>query len=90
MFMDAFGPKGSAALAGITGDVTVFTTIKARGRLSGGQVVESNKFTFPITVFTSGARYTGCPPGTGPAGRCVIGQDVAKLPPGTPACVSVS
>ncbi|OJT27361.1 hypothetical protein BO221_05115 [Archangium sp. Cb G35] len=85
VFMDAFGPKGSAALVGKDG--TVFATIKGRGRLSSGQVVESNKFTFPITVFTSGASYV-CAAPLVPAGRCVIGQDVPRFPPGTTACVS--
>lgn len=77
MFINAFGPKGSAALAG-KGAGTVFTTIKARGRLSSGQVVESNKFTFPITVYTSGALYACTAPQV-PAGRCVIGQDVVVM-----------
>ncbi|KFA93509.1 hypothetical protein Q664_08585 [Archangium violaceum Cb vi76] len=74
VFMNAFGPKGSAALEGKDG--VVFSTIKARGRMSGGQVVESNKFTFPIRVYSSGATYD-CADDQIPAGACVVGQDVA-------------
>ncbi|WPB79441.1 hypothetical protein KYC5002_09820 [Archangium violaceum] len=76
VFMNAFGPKGAVALTGKNG--TVFTTIKARGRLSSGQVVESNKFTFPIRVYSSGASYS-CAGTQVPAGTCVVGQDVAVI-----------
>lgn len=83
VFMNAFGPKAVAALPGKAG--TVFTTIKARGRLSGGQVVESNKFTFPVTVYASGASYA-CAGDQEPAGVCVRGQDVI-IPDGSNGCV---
>ncbi|MFE8601658.1 putative periplasmic lipoprotein [Archangium violaceum] len=76
VFMNAFGPKMVEVLRSFpVGSVgTVFATIKARGRLSGGQTVESNKFTFPITVSASGA--SSCPPGQIPAGACqILGQD---------------
>jgi len=79
VFMNAFGPKASAALKSsisVGSSGTVFTTIKARGRLSGGQIVESNKFTFPVTVRATG--FTYCPAGQIPSGTCGRpGQDVA-------------
>ncbi len=63
VFMSAFGPKLVEALrtafTSPTQRGTVFATLKARGKLSGGQTVESNKFTFPITVYASGYPY--CP-----------------------------
>jgi hypothetical protein len=77
VFMSAFGPKAAETLrTSITGDQrgTVFTTIKSRGRLSSGQTVESNKFTFPVTVYASGLTY--CPAGQIPNGACQRpGQD---------------
>jgi hypothetical protein len=81
MFIRAFGPQAlknlKTAFTGIsdpTQAVTVLATIKARGRLSGGQVVESNKFTFPVTVFSTG--FAGCPAGLIPSGTCGFpGQD---------------
>jgi hypothetical protein len=59
MFVRAFGAKAVEALATAvpcsdTNRVTVLTTMKMRGRLSGGQVVETNEITFPVTVFNSG------------------------------------
>lgn len=76
-FVGAFGPK---AIERLQADifpgtaVTVLSTIKGRGRLSGGQVVESNEITFPVTVFASGRLY--CPPGEIPTGACrIAGQD---------------
>ncbi|WP_375767290.1 hypothetical protein NR798_37260 [Archangium gephyra] len=71
-FVSAFGPKAIKALGEAIAPgqaVTVLSTIKARGRMSGGQVVESNKFTFPVTVFSSG--FSGvCPAGQVPSGTC--------------------
>ncbi|MCY1081138.1 hypothetical protein [Archangium lansingense] len=87
MFVRAFGPQALTRLASTitfgAEPVTILTTVKARGRLSGGQVVESNKFTFPVTVVNSG--YTPgvggaagtCPVGTPRNGVCAIpGQDI--------------
>ena len=78
-FVRALGPQALAALrTAITPGtgVTVLTTIKGRGKLSGGQTVESNEFTFPVTVYATGLTY--CPAGQIPAGTCGIpGQDVA-------------
>jgi hypothetical protein len=79
LFVRAFGPQAleslQTAVTPGSEPVTVLATIKARGRLSGGQVVESNKFTFPVTVFASGLVY--CPAGEIPSGTCGIpGQDV--------------
>ncbi|HEX5748694.1 MAG TPA: hypothetical protein VFZ09_20810 [Archangium sp.] len=88
VFMNAFGPKAVAALPG-KGAGTVFATIKARGRLSSGQTVESNKFTFPVTVYTSGATYDCTDPDTKPAGTCVRGQDVL-VPSGSNGCVDAT
>lgn len=77
IFMNAFGPKAFKTLRSIPvgSEGTLFTTIKARGRLSGGQPVESNKFTFPIIVYNSGASYSSCPAGQVAAGVCRAGQD---------------
>ncbi|HYO60046.1 hypothetical protein [Archangium sp.] len=63
--------------------ITVFSTIKGRGVMSGGQIVETNEITFPIAVVNSGYK-PGTPAGTcengkPPAGQgffvCVYGQD---------------
>ncbi len=82
-FVRGLGPQALAALrTAITPGtgVTVLSTIKGRGRLSGGQTVESNEFTFPITVYASGLTY--CPVGQIPAGTCGIpGQDA-------PGCIT--
>ncbi|MFY0529285.1 hypothetical protein ACN28I_41010 [Archangium gephyra] len=72
-FVRAFGPGALDALRNaITPGtaVTVLSTIKARGRLSGGQVVESNAFTFPVTVISSG--FGGCADGEFASGACGI------------------
>ena len=78
-FVRAIGPRALAVLRAAitpgTGGVTVLSTIKARGKLSGGQTVETNKFTFPVTVYATGLTY--CPPGQVPAGTCFLpGQDI--------------
>jgi hypothetical protein len=49
------GPKALTVLQDNVEDpVTVFATVKARGRMSGGQIIETNEITFPINVFSSG------------------------------------
>ncbi|HYO66179.1 MAG TPA: hypothetical protein VEU33_08860 [Archangium sp.] len=78
VFMNAFGPKMLEALrTGFTSPDqrgTVYTTIKARGRLSSGQTVDSNKFQFPVTVYETNFGY--CPLGEIPLGTCQrAGQD---------------
>ncbi len=81
IFMEAFGPKALDVLEAsipVGGQGTLFATLKARGRLSGGQTVESNEFTFPITVFKSGASYVCTAPQV-PSGVCRNGQDVSRL-----------
>lgn len=88
LFVRAFGPKALAALSGITDptvSVTVLTTIQARGRLSGGQEVRSNKFTFPVTVVNSGydPRTGACGAGGTPTavGVCgIAGQEFRICP----------
>jgi hypothetical protein len=70
-FIGALGPGALDALyRSITPGmaVTVLSTIKARGRLSGGQPVESNEFTFPVTVVNSG--FSTCAEGEVPSGIC--------------------
>ncbi len=50
------GPKALAVLQeSVSSDapVTVFATLKGRGRMSGGQVIETNEITFPINVGSS-------------------------------------
>ncbi|MGZ3457695.1 MAG: hypothetical protein ACXU86_04235 [Archangium sp.] len=67
--LNGFGPKALAQLQGAISvgqaPVTVFTTIKARGLL-GGQKVETNEITFPVTVLNSGfdPSTSTCPAGT--------------------------
>jgi hypothetical protein len=87
LFVRAFGPKALTQLQNMTvnSPVTVLTTVKARGRLSGGQSVESNKFTFPITVVNSGyvPSTRTCALGGTPneAGVCtILGQEVRICP----------
>ncbi len=67
ILFDGFGPEAynrvRAWMASNRSQVTVLSTIKARGYLSGGQNVESNIFTFPITAFVT------TPPATCPEGR---------------------
>jgi hypothetical protein len=83
-----FGPQALDRLKGLPVDasVTVLSTIKGRGVMSGGQIVESNEITFPITVVNSGfvpgtpPKCPGDRPGT-PAGLCVLGQDVGRICP---------
>lgn len=92
VFMNALGPKAIEALrtsipvtTPLRSQGIVYSTLKLRGRLSGGQPVESNKFTFPISVENSGLTY--CPAGQFPVGTCQIpGQDAAGCsgPPGGP------
>lgn len=81
----AFGPKGLAAVNALpqsfTETTTVIVTIKARGKLSGGQTVESNEIPFPVTVYNTGfVPSTGaCPAGatTKVMGACGAGQGAA-------------
>lgn len=87
LFVRTFGPKALAQLQSmaVNSPVTVLTTVEARGRLSGGQSVESNRFTFPITVVNSGyVPSTGtCALGGTPAvsGVCaIVGQDSRICP----------
>jgi hypothetical protein len=50
------GPKALTVLQeSVTSDAaaSVLVTVKGRGRMSGGQVVETNEITFPITVSSS-------------------------------------
>jgi hypothetical protein len=50
------GPKALTVLQdSVSSDepVTVFVTVKGRGRMSGGQVVETNEITFPVVVGSS-------------------------------------
>lgn len=82
IFVRGFGPQAFEALnaptLNLTSPVTVLSTIKGRGRLSGGQVVETNEITFPIAVSR-----TSVPPCTGDqvlSGTCgIAGQDVPRL-----------
>ncbi|WNG34531.1 hypothetical protein F0U61_13450 [Archangium violaceum] len=76
LFVYAFGPKALEQLRAQIGErtVTVLATIKARGHMSGGQTVETNEITFPVTVADSG--WAGCPDGTIATGVCGFpGQD---------------
>jgi hypothetical protein len=80
LFMTAFGPKALKALVDQVQPgaepVTVLATIKGKGYLSSGQSVESNEFTFPITVFSSSSPPTSCATNETLSGTCgVIGQD---------------
>lgn len=80
LFMTAFGPKGLKALVDQVqpgaDPVTVLATIKGRGYLSSGQSVETNEFTFPVTVFASSSPPTTCATDETLSGTCgVIGQD---------------
>ncbi|MFL5351125.1 hypothetical protein [Archangium sp.] len=79
LFMYAFGPKALKVLQEQVqpgGDpITVLTTIKGQGYLSSGQSVESNEFTFPVTVFASSSVPT-CATDESLSGTCgVVGQD---------------
>jgi hypothetical protein len=81
------GPKALEVLGDnvAEGDtVTVFATIKARGRMSGGQIVETNEITFPINVISSGfdPESGTCGDGVpvtlpGPCGN--YGQDMGRI-----------
>lgn len=80
LFMTAFGPKGLKALVDQVQPgaepVTVLATIKGRGYLSSGQSVETNEFTFPVTVFASSSLPASCATDETLSGTCgVIGQD---------------
>ena len=94
----ALGPKALTALEAAVGEgqqVTVFSTIKARGQFSSGMATESNEITFPINIINSGFDPTtlACPGGlvftpsqaVGPCGQ--LGQDVGDIcrppPPAT-------
>ncbi|ATB27981.1 hypothetical protein [Melittangium boletus] len=79
--MEAFGPKAVSALGELAGglgpdeSLTVLATIKARGHLgAGGFAVESNEFTFPITVYGPGQ----CSAVAG--GACYPGQNATCTP----------
>lgn len=80
LFMYAFGPKALKILAEQVqpgaDPITVLATIKGRGYLSSGQSVESNEFTFPVTVFASASPPTSCAETESLSGTCgVVGQD---------------
>jgi hypothetical protein len=84
VLVNAFGPKALEKLNAYldAGDpdirVGVISTIKARGRLGTSSNVESNQFSFPVSVFSTG--YSGtCAPGFTPSGTCNVGQDVQKV-----------
>jgi hypothetical protein len=79
------GPKALEALVDSVDDpVTVFVTVKGRGRMSGGQVVETNEITFPINLINSGfdpesgTCFDGQPVNIeGPCGN--YGQDMGRI-----------
>ncbi len=84
----ALGPKALTVLQGsVTDPVTVFVTVKGRGRMSGGQVVETNEVTFPISVGNSGYNpstktcATGVTPSATPAPCGNYGQDMGPICP---------
>lgn len=88
LFMHAFGPEAFKRLTpdaiGVGKEVIVLSTIKARGYMSGGQTVESNEFTFPVTVSNSGYERDNTvdpcplvPTNTATPGTCgIFGQDI--------------
>ncbi len=77
MLVFTLGPEAIARLQGVGPEgVTVLSTIKARGRMSSGQPVETNEITFPVFVFESGAGPGACTPPQRVVSRCgYIGQD---------------
>ncbi len=95
--LPAFGSKALSALSAAVGEgqqLTVVSTIKAKGRLSSGLGVETNEIQFPVNIINSGyvpGASPACPSGLEykPAqaiGACnQLGQDVGPIcrPPST-------
>ncbi|WP_257459862.1 hypothetical protein [Archangium lipolyticum] len=86
----ALGPKALTALSSAVSEgqqATVLASIKARGRLSSGQSVESNEIQFPINIINSGfdPSTLSCPAGlefkaAQAVGACdQLGQDVGPI-----------
>jgi hypothetical protein len=90
ILLDALGPKALTVLRDAVATdqaVTVLSTIQAKGHLGGGQSVETNEISFPITVINSGfdpasgkcldASQTVSPTAEGPCGQ--LGQDTGPI-----------
>ncbi|HEX8819224.1 MAG TPA: hypothetical protein VF794_04820 [Archangium sp.] len=88
--LPAFGPEALTALSGVTAPVTVLSTIKVAGVFSGGQKMETNEITFPVTVINSGyvPGNNTCSRGGLPLEKSwtcgQIGQDNGPICPTTP------
>lgn len=77
ILVNLIGPKAvetlnAAEIPAPPGFMTLFSTLKIRGKLGSGGSAETNEATFPIDIY----RGEACPAGTSPVGTCgVPGQD---------------